>query len=150
MYNIHPTFMHEWIHDVNLLTPMYIRPVFVYRLFLNSWYLQNTNTCKLGFLSYSTDFTDTTNVESTQPYSRCFGDANIKEEGIGITVRLCVDDIRQRHVYTSSTNMVEIQFAIEEGSDASRFVFHFEGVSMIPSWSNHVQQMQLWYVKVPA
>ena len=70
---------------------------------------------------------DSTYFEVNKQHSRCFAYANIKEEGIGITVTLCADDVRKRHVYTSSTNTVEIRAIIDGGEDASRFIFDFEG-----------------------
>ena len=79
---------------------------------------------------YST-FTNVTNstgnVDRTTESNHCFGNINIKEEGIGITVTLCADDVRKRHVYTSSTNEVEVRVLIEDGKDASRFFMKFEG-----------------------
>ena len=58
---------------------------------------------------------------------RCFGYTSVKEKGIGIRFELCVSDARKRHVYTSSTNEVEIAIATEEGIDSSRFFIEFEG-----------------------
>ena len=74
---------------------------------------------------------DSRDFDSNQQNSRCFVYANIKEEGIGITVVLCADDVRKRHVYTSSTNEVEIRVTVDEGKDASRFIFNFEGALFV-------------------
>ena len=85
------------------------------------------------YFLHLTGIYDNEDFDSKQRNSRCFVYANVKEEGIGITVALCADDIRKRHVYTSSTNKVEILVTVDEGKDASRFILNFEGAWQVYS-----------------
>ena len=81
----------------------------------------------LKCLLHSTDLQHSPHTGRNLKNSRCFVHVNIKEAGIGITVELCIDDVRKRHVYTTSTNEIEIRVVTDDGRDASRFMFYFEG-----------------------
>ena len=71
-----------------------------------------------------------------QNTSPCFVHTNINEEGISISMALCVGDARRKHVYTSSTNEVEIHIINEnqEWKSTSGFIFEFEGNNPISQW----------------
>ena len=61
--------------------------------------------------------------------SVCFVYAIIKEEAIGSTMTLCAGDVRRKHVYTTSTNSVEIRIVTKkrEGEEPSYFMIDYEG-----------------------
>ena len=65
--------------------------------------------------------------------SPCFIHADINEAGISVSMALCVSDARRKHVYTSSTNEVEIHIVNEnpEWKATSGFIFEFEGERLI-------------------
>ena len=66
--------------------------------------------------------------DDTNQLIQCVGFTSIKEEGIGVTFELCASDTRKRHVYTSSTNQLEIVVATEDGVAAFQFFIEFEGI----------------------
>ena len=59
----------------------------------------------------------------------CFIHADINEAGISVSMALCISDARKKHVYTSSTNEVEIHIVNEnqEWKATAGFIFEFEG-----------------------
>ena len=54
----------------------------------------------------------------------------IKENATGATVRVCRGGKRKRHVYTSTTNSIEIHFVEQIGNEMeiSYFVMEYEGI----------------------
>ena len=65
--------------------------------------------------------------------SPCFVHADFNEAGISVSMALCVSDVRRKHVYTSSTNELEMHI-VNENQDwtiASGFIFEFEGIQLL-------------------
>ena len=73
--------------------------------------------------------------------SPCFIHADIKEAGISVSMALCISDARRKHVYTSSTNEVELHIINEnqEWTTTAGFIFEFEGnQSILGSLKSHL------------
>ena len=70
-------------------------------------------------------------VESTHTSGPCVVYATINERATGATVRVCRGGKRKRHVYTSTTNSIEIHFDEQTGNgvDVSYFAMEYAGIS---------------------
>ena len=57
--------------------------------------------------------------------------ANIKEQASGARMRVCSGETRQRHLYTSVSNSVEIQIVNmgDNGDTSAYFVIAFQGMT---------------------
>ena len=62
---------------------------------------------------------------------RCDIYAKINEEASGARLTVCSGETRHRHLYTSSTNSVEIQIvkAGATGDESAYFVIAFQGIT---------------------
>ena len=79
---------------------------------------------------------DDSGAHPDQNTSPCFVHTNINEEGISVSM----GDVRRKHVYTSSTNEVEIHVVNnnQEWTPTSGFIFEFEGYyPIVCSWKYH-------------
>ena len=80
----------------------------------------------------SLDNLDDVNTESTQVSGPCMVYATINERATGATVTICQGGKRKRHVYTSTTNSLEIYFDERIGNemDVSYFILEYGGTSI--------------------
>ena len=77
-----------------------------------------------------TDNLDNENTESTHVSGPCLLYATIYERATGATVNVCRGVRRRRHVYTSTTNSVEIHFDEQIGNEmgVSYFTMEYGGI----------------------
>ena len=82
---------------------------------------------KLCLLSHNSD---DENSDSAHTSGSCVVYATINEKATGATVTVCRGRKRKRHVYTSTTNSVEIHFDEQIGNenDISYFVMEYAGI----------------------